>query len=242
MIYKYNYVLPSRVSLSAQIPVNWKIKGERFGFRASTQKGKEEIMVRKGSSLLALSVSLVLVIVSSGAIRAADDTLPSKSDASCLKCHEYNKMPALLAGKLADISVKANTIQLQIDKDMEVVHFNDATVLKNAPSFKEIPKQESIRVTYFKKDGKTVAKEIEVKKGIAVPKEQLATVEEVAELVAKGPEKGKYQLIDSRPANMYDEGHIPTAVSIPFFAFDKMAGELLKDKDVLQIYYCAGFS
>jgi len=199
-------------------------------------------MARKGFALFVLSVSLLLVTASSGVIRAADDALPSKSDASCLKCHEYNKMPATLAGKLSDVSVKANAIQLQIDKEMEVVHFNDATVLKNAPSVKEIPKQESIKVTYFKKDGKSIAKEIEVKKGIAVPKEQLATVEEVAELVAKGPEKGKYVLIDSRPTNLYDEGHIPTAVSMPFFAFDKMAGELLKDRDALQIYYCAGFS
>lgn len=214
----------------------------RSGFRAPTRRKKEEIMERKGNSLFALCVSLLLAASTSGVTLAADDALPSKSDSGCMKCHEYNKTPGTLAGKLSDVSSKANAIQMQIDKDMEVVYFDDATVLKNAPSFKEIPKQESIKVTYFKKDGKAIAKEVEVKKGIAVPKEQLATVEEVAKLVNKGPEKGKYILIDSRPTNLYDEGHIPTAVSMPFFAFDKMAGDLLKNKDALQIYYCAGFS
>ncbi len=57
-------------------------------------------------------------------------------------------MPEFLAGKLYDVAKKSHTIQLQMDKDMEIIHFDDSTVLKNAPAFKEIPKQESIRVTY----------------------------------------------------------------------------------------------
>jgi hypothetical protein len=203
---------------------------------------KEEVMPRRGFTLLTAIVSLLLVTAWPNPGSASEDKLPSKSDASCLKCHEYDKMPGILAGKLYDVSIKANTIQLQMDKDMEIIHFDESTELKNAPTFKEIPKQESIRITYVKKDGKTLAKQVEVKKGLEVPKEQLASVEEVAELVAKGPEKGKYVLLDSRPDTMYNEGHIPTAQPMPFFAFDKLAGELLKDKEALQIYYCAGFS
>jgi hypothetical protein len=174
---------------------------------------------------------------------AAQEQLPSKSDASCLKCHKYDQESNLLAGKLVDVAAKAKAIQLQIDKDMEVILYDDATVLKNATSFKAIPKQESVRIVYFKKDGKNVAKLVEVKKGIEVPKEQLATVEEVAALVTQGPEKGKYVLLDSRPADMFNQGHIPTAMAMPFFAFDTLAEKILPpDKEILQIYYCAGFS
>jgi hypothetical protein len=198
-------------------------------------------MLRRSIGFFGLTVLAVLASWQIPAV-ASEGQLPSKSDASCLKCHEYDKTDGLLAGKFMDVSVKAKALQLQINKDMEVVLYDDSTVLKNAPTFKEIPKAESVRIKYIKKDGKTFATEVEVKKGISVPKEQLASVEEVAELVAKGPEKGKYVLLDSRPDTMYNEGHIPTAVSMPFFAFDKLAGNLLKDKDVLQIYYCAGFS
>jgi hypothetical protein len=177
-------------------------------------------------------------------VSAAEEKLPSKADASCVKSHaDYEKTANLLAGKLVEVANKSGTIQLQIGKDMEVIHFDDSTQLKNAPTFKDIPKQESIRITYIKKNGKNFAKLVEVKKGIDVPKEKLADAEEVAQLVAKGPEAGKYVLLDSRPDNFYNEGHIPTAVSMPFPAFDKLAEKLLpKNKDVLQIYYCSGFS
>lgn len=200
-------------------------------------------MRRKVLTLIIVSAVVALTAAWPPGAMAQEGQLPSKSDSSCLKCHaDYDKKPNLLAGKLYDVSTKANTIQLQIDKDMEVIHFDDSTVLKNAPSLKEIPKQESIRISYVKKDGKSLAKLIEVKKGLEVPKEQLADVEDVAKLVALGPERGKYILLDSRPENMYNEGHIPTAVPMPFFAFDKLAEKLLKDKEVLQIYYCSGFS
>ena len=144
--------------------------------------------------LTLIIVSAVVAFASAwptGAI-AQEGKLPSKSDSSCLKCHtDYDKKPNLLAGKLYDVSTKANTIQLQIDKDMEIIYFDDSTVLQNAPSIKEIPKQESIRISYVKKDGKSLAKLIEVKKGLEVPKDKLADAEEVAKLVALGPEKGQ---------------------------------------------------
>jgi Rhodanese-like domain len=187
---------------------------------------------------------LAVAIAEPPVVTAAEETLPSKADASCLKCHaDYAKTPNLLAGKLVDVASKSGTIQLQIGKDMEVIHFDDSTELRNAPTFKKIPKKESLRITYVKKNGKNFAKLVEVKKGIQVPKDQLLGAEEVAQLVAKGPEKGNYILLDSRPGNFYNEGHIPTAVSMPLFAFDKVAEKLLpKNKDIVQIYYCSGFS
>jgi len=200
----------------------------------------------KGKALTVLALVAALALAGGWPLigaALADDKLPSKSDQSCLKCHEYDKSSNLFAGKLVDVSSKANALQLQIDKEMEVIYFDDSTVLKNAPSLKKIPKQESIRIIYLKKNGKNFAKEIEVKKGIAVPKEKLADADEVAKLVALGPEKGKYVLLDSRPGEAYEQGHIPTAISMPFFAFDKLQETVLpKDKEMLQIYYCIGFS
>jgi len=48
-------------------------------------------------------------------------------------------------------------------------------------------------------------------------------------------------LIDARPKRAkYDKGHIPGAVSIPDSQFDKMSGQLPKDKDTLLLFYCEG--
>ena len=118
---------------------------------------------------------------------SAQDQLPSKSAQSCLKCHEHTKLQNVLAGIVSDVSKKANTIQLKIDNDVEVLYFDDKTSVKNAPNAPDIPKESSVKIVYYKKDGRNFAKEIEVKKGIDVPKEQLASVEEVAALVAQGP-------------------------------------------------------
>lgn len=200
-----------------------------------------------GKSALTATIAAAFLALALGASQIVgagpEGSLPSKSDASCLKCHEYDKESNVLAGKLADVSGKAKTIQLQVGKDMEVIYFDDKTVLKNAPAFKKIPKQESVKVVYAQKNGKTYAQEVVVKKGLEVPKEQLASVEEVATLVAMGSAKGKYALIDTRPGEQYDEGHIPTAEKLPFFMFDNMHEKVLpKAKDVLQIYYCGGFT
>ncbi len=49
-------------------------------------------------------------------------------------------------------------------------------------------------------------------------------------------------LVDSRPKRKkYDQGHIPTAISIPDMDFDKMTDQLPEDKATLLVFYCGGF-
>lgn len=73
-----------------------------------------------------------------------------------------------------------------------------------------------------------------------VVQEKIATLDDVARLVALGPEEGNFELVDSRPLVRYNEGHIPGAISIPDADFDKFAWKLPKGKDKLIIFYCAG--
>lgn len=48
-------------------------------------------------------------------------------------------------------------------------------------------------------------------------------------------------IIDSRPYKpKYVNGHIPTAINIPFSQFDKMTDKLPQDKNTLLIFYCGG--
>lgn len=200
--------------------------------------GKRMLVVMCAGALVAFAMGLSQVVA-----EVSEQKLPTKSDQSCLKCHEYDKQDNILAGKLKSVSKKVQTIGLLIGKEMEMVRYDDATKLENAPSFPKIPVDESVRIVYYTKDGKKFAKEVIVKKGIEVPKDKLISAEEVAKLVAQGPEKGKYVLLDSRPDTNYDEGHIPTAKMMPFFMFDKLKDKLLpEDKSVLQIYYCGGFT
>ena len=55
------------------------------------------------------------------------------------------------------------------------------------------------------------------------------------------PQPEGVMIIDSRPNKpKYVNGHIPTAVNIPDSQFDKLKGELPKDKNTLLIFYCGG--
>ncbi len=59
-------------------------------------------------------------------------------------------------------------------------------------------------------------------------------------LLRPGPEIGNPQLVDSRSSALYNEGHIPGAISVPGRDFNKYAGMLPIEKDRLLIFYCGG--
>ena len=119
--------------------------------------------------------------------------------------------------------------------------FTSETKVKNVPGIKSLKGTVAMRV-YYKEVGKDrVATKIVAKPKIKVPKEQLIKVDDLAKLVAQGPEKGGYTLMDSRPGAGYSKGHIPTAISMPFSKMEEMKDKLPKDKNQLVIFYCQGY-
>lgn len=58
----------------------------------------------------------------------------------------------------------------------------------------------------------------------------------------KIPKPENVMLVDSRPANKFAEGYIPTAVSIPDSQFEKMSSMLPADKKATLIFYCGGLA
>lgn len=57
--------------------------------------------------------------------------------------------------------------------------------------------------------------------------------------VADGKKMGL--IVDSRPKKKkYDKGHIPGSISLPTSKFDKMAGLLPADKNMVIVFYCGG--
>lgn len=64
-----------------------------------------------------------------------------------------------------------------------------------------------------------------------------------AEYVATQLEGNAAVLIDSRPKRAkFDQGHIPSAISIPDTDFDKLSGRLPKDTNTPLIFYCEGYT
>ncbi|MGO9117186.1 MAG: rhodanese-like domain-containing protein [Desulfomonilaceae bacterium] len=197
-------------------------------------------MKHRWVTILAMTAACALWLFPGAAIKAKAS--PTDSNEHCEECRDAEEEAGLLHGNLVDVSQELKTFRLQIGKDIETLYFDDSTALKNASAMQDIPIGDSLKVLHLKKRGKILAKEVEVKKGLGVPPQQLASVEEVAKLVSLGPDRGNYVLLDGRPVNWYSAGHIPTAQAMPIWVFDNLKDKLLpKDKDILQIYYCSGF-
>lgn len=164
----------------------------------------------------------------------------------CTNCHQSES--GNLRGYFEGAAYQNESIQIRIDETTEILRFDPKTVkVKNVqpdpdnPSepLRAIRKGQEVRVEYIEKDGIKFASEVSGKVPITVSAEMLMTTADVEYLVARGPEKGKYLLIDARPAPHFMEGAIPTAINIPFASCNKNAGKLPKDKSTLIIYYCA---
>jgi len=165
----------------------------------------------------------------------------------CSNCHQPQE--GSLRGNFDSVAYKTQSIQIKIDEATEILRFDKATLKvvnvkgeNTEEPLRDIKKGKEVRIEYTEKDGKKFATLVSAKPAIKVAPEKQMTTADVEKLVAQGPEKGKYLLIDARPAPRFMEGAIPTAINIPFPAFEKMVDKLPKDKNALIVYYCAGFT
>ncbi len=163
----------------------------------------------------------------------------------CGTCHTVNANE--LRGVYENVAFKSKALQLKIDGATEIVRFDEATlkvVDGGAPmageTLRDVAKGREARIEFAEAGGVKTATLISFKGPIKVAPEKLLSYADVEKLVAQGPEKGRYALIDSRPLVRFQEGAIPTAINLPFPAFDKFVDRLPADKSKLVVFYCSG--
>jgi len=163
----------------------------------------------------------------------------------CTTCHKAQ--PNAVQGIFENVAFKSQSIQLKIDAHTEIVRFDpktikvvDGGVAKPGEALRDIARNREARIDYVEKDGAKLATQISFKGPIKIAPEKLSNYKEVERLVALGPEKGNYTLIDSRPLPRLQEGTIPTAINLPYPAWDKFVDRLPKDKSRFTIFFCQG--
>lgn len=143
------------------------------------------------------------------------------------------------AGKVTGKSNKAKTITIEVAGKNEFVKFDDKTV-----GVDHAVEGEASIIQFEMRGSDRFATSIKPKL-ISLPEgiKEIKT-DELAKLIAMGPDEGKYVLIDSRPAARYHEGHIPTAISIPETVLKETDAALLpgdaKLNNTQLIFYCGG--
>ncbi len=190
------------------------------------------------TALLAVSGA---VFAQAPATPAANPRMPK----ICGTCHTVG--PAEMRGMYENVAFKSKAIQLGIGDTSEILRFDpgtlkvvDAGKVKPAEALRDIAKKREARIEFVEKDGTKVATLISFKGPIKIAPEKLAHYAEIEQLVALGPDDGKYTLIDSRPLPRVQEGTIPTAINLPYPAWDKFVIRLPKDKQAKIIFFCQG--
>jgi rhodanese-related sulfurtransferase len=186
-------------------------------------------------------VVAVAALVASAAV-ASEKPVTAKV---CTNCHQ--PQAGSIRGYFDNVAFKATSIQIRFDDAVEIVRFDPAELkvqvgdrTEPAEHLREVKKSHEIRIAFVEQDGVKHATLVSLKQPMAVPAEMIIKTAEVQQLVAMGPEKGEYTLVDSRPAPRYQEGFIPTARNIPYPAFDKLVDKLPADKAKLLVFYCGG--
>jgi len=198
-------------------------------------------MINRNKTSLLLAALLAATFTAAGTAQAGKPTIAG----GCKKCH--TGQPEAVRGNLGTVSKDFNTLQVKVGQMIWVVKYDDKTkVVKGdktagADEIATLPANKEILVSFSGGEAKPLATEIAVKQPFKVPEHQKITNAEVAELVAMGPEKGAYTLVDARPGGAYISGHIPTAISLPYGKFaDECITVLPQDKDRLRVFYCGG--
>ena len=209
-------------------------------------------MLRKCISTFSFAAALMIGMFAGQAAAQEKTAAPAAPPAKptvakvCGNCHQ--PQPGMIRGNFDSVAYKTSSIQVKIDEATEILRFDDKLKIENiqAPAdspdqpLRSLKKGKEVRIEFTEKDGKKFATLISAKTPIKVAPEKMVKTEDVEKLVAQGPEKGKFMLIDARPLPRFQEGFIPTAVNIPFPAFEKMKDKLPADKTMLIVYYCAG--
>ena len=195
---------------------------------------------------------VIATLIAAGAIASGANAQAPAAPATkptipqvCTNCHQAK--PGNLQGIFENVAFKSQAIQLKIDANTEIVRFDPKTIkvvdvekVGTGDMLRDIAKGREARIEFVEKDGAKVAQLISFKGPVKIAPEKLVVLADVEKLVATGPEAGGYTLIDSRPLPRFQEGTIPTAINLPYPAFDKFVDRLPKDKGRLTVFFCQG--
>ena len=191
------------------------------------------------------SLNLILISALATATLAinAGPALAAKAQIAptCTGCHKVEGN--VLWGFLKGGSQTDTSFQVQVDNDVwDLSYGKDTKLAKNLTTVKELANGKIVMVKFKEEGGKTVATELSYKTPYGFTKpENVIEVDALMSLLKQDPKEAKYMLLDVRGIGNFQEAHLPGAVAVPSYRFDKYKDRLPKDKGTLIVTYCNGY-
>ena len=182
-----------------------------------------------------IPVAILLALLSGGCSKETG----SSAEAPASKAMEKKSEATVYKGPIVGKSNKAKTISITVGKGdatkTMMVRFDDQT-----EGLEFAKKGEAAIINWEQRGDEKFATVIKPK--LAKLPEGVTEIK-VDELYQLLEDQVPMTLADARPAMRFNQGHLPTAVSIPVPLLKEKKAEVLSpDKDKLLIFYCGGYT
>lgn len=163
----------------------------------------------------------------------------------CTSCHLAES--GSIRGTFDAVAFKSASIQVRVDDSVEVLRFDPQSVAlvqgataEKPELLRKVRRANELRVAFVERDGVKYATKISLMPPVSVPVELVIDTPALERLVAAGPARGRYALVDARPASRFQEGFIPTARNLPFPSLSQHLDQLPRDRSRLLVFYGTG--
>lgn len=187
--------------------------------------------------LKALIMAMIAVFVMGNSAGAAGK---ERISAICSECHKNEANS--IRGLLKSGSQGEDSFVVQAGKDVWNIRYDKGTKLNKFESIRQLGNEEAVKVRIRQNGGTVYAEEISYKPNYDfISPDMVMELDELAALLKKDPQKANYAIFDVRGVADYQEGHLPEAISFPFYRFNHFKDRLPKDKNTLIVTYCNSY-
>lgn len=195
-------------------------------------------MRNPGKIIWTFIIVLATFFISGNAIAGIDK---ARIASICTECHKADSNT--IWGLLRAGSQEKARFDIETDKDVWHVSYDKSTKLNKLQSLKQLRDEEAVMIKVRSTKWDVVyAEEVRYKPNLKFkPAEMVIEIDDMMNILKKDPEEANYVLYDVRGYGDYLEGHIPGAVSLPYYRFGHFKDRLPKDRNTHIITYCNGY-
>ena len=205
----------------------------------------EDILRKPGNEQMEvyMQIKFTIVLLAGGLIAMSGQALAGSAmvASNCTGCHGSEN--GAIWGMVKPGSQTDKEFQLKIDETTYTVQYDEQTELQKFYSAKQLRDDKSVSVTPRKSNGNTIiAQQISYKDNISfLEPDMVMEIDELSDILKQDPKEADYVLYDVRGYGDYIDGHLPKAVSLPYYRMIQFKDRLPKDKNTLIITYCNSY-
>ena len=188
-------------------------------------------------TMAAFAVALLLGTAGTQAAWAGSSQVPD----NCADCHTAEGKSVW--GMIKPGTQTDSSFDVQVGKDVWQVKYDSSTDLQKFRTAKQLRDDKAVKVVPRKVKGNSiVAAEISYKPSIDfMEPEMVIELGDLDNLLKQDPKEANYMVFDVRGYGDYIDGHLPRAVSLPYYRMIQFKDRLPKDKDTLIVTYCNSY-